>query len=142
MPATGYGSTVYVRGRSCPASTPTSPRRPSTPWPPSTRSGWAPPATWSGPSPIWPAMRPAGRRARRPWWTAVTRRRSSTAQRPGDHDVLDLVGPLADLEHLGVAVEPGDRGVQHVAESAVDLHRLRGGHGGHPAGLQLGHRCL
>ena len=33
----------------------------------------------------------------------------SAAQRAGDHQVLDLVGALADLEHLRVAVEAGHR---------------------------------
>src|ERR1035437_2236210 len=54
------------------------------------------------------------------WWPF-----SSAAQRPGDHQVLNLVGAFADLEHLRIAVEAGDRGLEHVAEAAVDLDRLR-----------------
>ena len=49
----------------------------------------------------------------------------SAAEGAGDHEVLDLVGAFADLEHLRVAVEAGDRRLEHVAEAAVDLHRLR-----------------
>src|SRR4051794_17013288 len=49
----------------------------------------------------------------------------SATQSARDHQVLDLVGALADLEHLGIAVEAGDRRVEHVSGAAVDLHRLR-----------------
>ena len=35
--------------------------------------------------------------------------RGSAAQRARDHQVLDLVGALPDLEHLGIAVEARDR---------------------------------
>ena len=72
-------------------------------------------------------------------WLAVV---SSAAQRAGDDQVLDLVGALADLEHLGVAVEAGDRRLEHVPEAAVDLDGLRRRPGRHAAGLQLGHRRL
>ena len=58
----------------------------------------------------------------------------------GDHDVLDLVGPFADLEHLRIAVEAGDGRLEHVAHSAVDLHRLGCSRHGQTARLQLGHR--
>ena len=72
-------------------------------------------------------------------WLAVV---GSAAQGAGDDQVLDLVGALADLEHLGVAVEAGHRRLEHVAEAAVDLDRLRRRPGRHPAGLQLGHGRL
>ena len=39
----------------------------------------------------------------------AARRERSAAQRARDHQVLDLVGAFADLEHLRVAVEAGDR---------------------------------
>ena len=52
-----------------------------------------------------------------------TQRLSSRAAR--DHEVLDLVGAFADLEHLRVAVEAGHRRLEHVAEAAVDLDGLR-----------------
>src|SRR5262245_28035143 len=48
-------------------------------------------------------------------------------ERAGDHEMLDLVRALADLEHLGVAIEACDRRVEHVAETTVDLHGFRGG---------------
>ncbi len=50
--------------------------------------------------------------------------------------------PFADLEHLRVAVEAGHRRLEHVADAAVDLHRLRRRRRRQPARLQLGHRRL
>ena len=67
---------------------------------------------------------------------------SSAAQLAGDDEMLDLVRPLADLEHLGVAVEAGHRRLEHVAEAAVDLDRLRRRPGRHPARLELRHGRL
>src|SRR3546814_15478273 len=64
--------------------------------------------------------------------------RALAAEGAGYDQVLDLVGAFADLEDLGVAVEPGDRRVEHVADAAVDLHRLRPGRHREAAGLQLG----
>ena len=52
------------------------------------------------------------------------RRPRSAAELAGDHEVLDLVGSLADLKYLRVAVEAGDVALQHVAGAAEDLHRL------------------
>ncbi len=54
--------------------------------------------------------------------------------------MLDLVGALADLEHLGVAVEARDRRLEHVAESAVDLDGFGRGLHREAARLQLRHR--
>ena len=56
---------------------------------------------------------------------ASATRTSSAAEGAGDDEVLDLVGALADLEHLGVAVEAGHRRLEHVADAAVDLDGLR-----------------
>src|ERR1700722_7301569 len=56
--------------------------------------------------------------------------------------MLDLVGSLADLKYLRVAVEAGDVTVQHVAGPAEDLHRLADHGRGDPARLQLGHGGL
>src|SRR5262245_48381379 len=62
------------------------------------------------------------------------------AECAGDHEVLDLVCALADLENLGVAVEACDRRLEHVAETAVDLYRLRRRPRRDAAGLHLRHR--
>src|SRR5438874_10654202 len=62
-----------------------------------------------------------------------------TAELPGDHHLLDLVGPLADREDLCVSVEAADRVLLDVAVAAVDLDRLLARAHGEPAGLQL---CL
>ena len=55
------------------------------------------------------------------WWPS-----SSASQGAGDDQMLDFVGAFADLEHLGVAVEASNRGLEHVPDAAMDLHRLRG----------------
>src|SRR3546814_17041898 len=68
--------------------------------------------------------------------------RALAAEGAGYDQVLDLVGAFADLEDLGVAVEAGDRRVEHVADAAVDLHRLRRGRHREAAGLKLGHGRL
>ena len=47
-------------------------------------------------------------------------------QRAGDHQLLDLVGPLADREDLRIAVEAADRILLDVAVAAVDLDGLVG----------------
>src|SRR6202035_2781539 len=66
----------------------------------------------------------------------------SAAQLTGDDEMLNLVRPLADLEHLGVAVEPGHRRVEHVAETTVDLDRFRRRPRRGAAGLELRHGRL
>src|ERR1700722_10609695 len=63
----------------------------------------------------------------------------SRSERPGDHQLLDLVGSLADREDLRVAVEPADRILLDVAVAAMDLERLVGRVNGEPPALQL---CL
>ena len=57
-----------------------------------------------------------------------------------DDHPLDLAGALADLEDLGVAVEPGDRVLLHEAVAAEDLRRdtRRGDRG--LRGVELGDR--
>src|SRR5215213_7710666 len=45
------------------------------------------------------------------------------AETPGDDEALDLVGALADLQHLLVAVEPRDGVLVHEPVPAVDLKR-------------------
>ena len=64
----------------------------------------------------------------------------SAAQGAGDHQVLDLVGAFADLEHLRVAVEAGHRRLEHVAEAAVDLDGLRRRRYRETTRFQLRHR--
>src|SRR3984957_21144852 len=64
------------------------------------------------------------------------------AELAGDHETLDLVGALADLKDLRVAVEAGDVAVEQVAGAAEDLHRLADHARRHLAGLQLGHGGL
>ena len=49
--------------------------------------------------------------------------RASEAEMPRDDHPLHLVGALADLEDLLVAVEPGDRRLLHEPVPAVDLQR-------------------
>ena len=49
------------------------------------------------------------------------------AERPRDHEALDLVGALADREDLRVAVEAADGVLLDVAVAAVDLDGLVGG---------------
>jgi hypothetical protein len=51
-------------------------------------------------------------------------RRVSASQRASDDEVLDLVGSFPDLEHLRIAVEASHRGLEHVADSAMDLYSL------------------
>src|ERR1700722_14726528 len=64
------------------------------------------------------------------------------AEFAGDHEALDLVGALADLQDLRVAVEAGDVAIEQVAGAAEDLHRLADHARRHLAGLQLGHGGL
>src|SRR5215472_961187 len=77
----------------------------------------------------------------------ITTRRPDTSMRSAaklarDHETLDLVGALADLEHLRVAVETGDRALEHVPGTAEDLHRLAGHLRRDAARLELGHGGL
>jgi hypothetical protein len=54
----------------------------------------------------------------------------SAAEMASDHNSLDLVRALADLENLGVAVEPRNGVFVHVPVPAVDLDGFgRGAHG-------------
>src|SRR5215203_652771 len=62
---------------------------------------------------------------------------ASAAEPACDHHLLDLVGPLADGEDLGVPVEAADRVLLDVAIAAVNLHGLLGRPDGEPARLQL-----
>src|SRR5882672_598369 len=66
----------------------------------------------------------------------------STAEVTCDHHLLNLVRSLADLKHLGVAVEAGDRVLVHVAVAAMDLDRLGGGGDGEAGREQFCHRAL
>ena len=50
--------------------------------------------------------------------------RASQAERAGDHDLLHLVGALADRQHLRIAVEAAYRVLLDVTVAAVDLDRL------------------
>jgi len=66
----------------------------------------------------------------------------SESQLASDDHLLHLRGALADLKHLGIAIEPGDRELVDVAVAAEDLGSIacivhcRGGCG------QFGHRRL
>src|ERR1700722_9772187 len=70
------------------------------------------------------------------------RRRSGLGQAEltGDHHALHLVGALADLEDLLVAIEPRDRVLVHEPVPAVDLQRPVRRPVRELAGKQLGHR--
>src|ERR1044072_7071248 len=65
--------------------------------------------------------------------------RTSAAEVTRDHQMLDFVRSLADLEDLRVAVEPGHRVIVHVAIAAVDLYGFRGGPDGQAGRQHLGH---
>src|SRR5213082_1855407 len=54
-----------------------------------------------------------------------------------NHHLLDLVGPLAAGEDLGVAVNPAHRVLLDIAVPAVDLNCLLGGPIGQATGLEL-----
>ena len=51
---------------------------------------------------------------------------SLSQQRAGDHDPLDLVGPLKNLEHLGIPHQLFNRIVPHIAVAREDLDRVCG----------------
>ena len=55
-----------------------------------------------------------------------------------EHQALDLVGPLHDLQDLGVAEELLHQVILHVAVAAVDLHRVGGDLHGEVAAEGLG----
>src|SRR5919197_4913837 len=59
---------------------------------------------------------------------------------PRDDHALHFVGPLADLEHLLVAVEPRDRVLVHEAIAAVDLQGVVRDPVGELAREELRHR--
>src|SRR5262245_52028454 len=51
----------------------------------------------------------------------AARRSALETEMASDDHALHLIGALPDLEDLLVAIEPGDRGLLHVPEAAVDL---------------------
>src|SRR5581483_2416734 len=74
-----------------------------------------------------------------PSWRAITSRAGGwlRAELAGDHHLLDLVGPLADREDLGVAIEAAHGVLLDVAVAAVYLDGLVTGAHGQAARLQL-----
>src|ERR1700694_1233454 len=64
------------------------------------------------------------------------------ADRPRDHQLLDLGGALEDVVDLGVAGPGVDRVLARVAVAAEDLDRTLGDPHGHLARLELAHRPL
>src|SRR5436305_12272230 len=62
----------------------------------------------------------------------------SESEPPGDEHALNLRRALADLQNLGVPVEPADGGLVHEAVAAVHLGRTAGVLHGGVAGGQLG----
>src|SRR6266566_4903782 len=68
--------------------------------------------------------------------------RAGDPQISSDQDALDLTGPLAYLQDLRVAVEPGDGELLDESVSPVDLHGLPGRGHGDLARVELGHGGL
>ena len=71
---------------------------------------------------------------------ADARHSTGRPEPPGDEHPLDLGGALADLEDLGVAVEPRDRVLLHEAVAAEDLGGDPGGGDRRLGGVELGDR--
>src|SRR6478752_5659451 len=67
---------------------------------------------------------------------------SEPADGTGDHQLLNLLGPLENVENLSVAVHPLDRIFTRVTVSAEDLDGPLRRPYRNPAGLQLAHGSL
>ena len=81
------------------------------------------------------SARTSGGRSRQEHPATLLDRQAETAR---DQHPLHLGGALADLEHLGVAVEPGDRVLLHEAVAAEDLGGDPGRGDGRLGGVELG----
>src|SRR5436309_2862914 len=80
------------------------------------------------------------------WWSRLEAKFSMSAalalHQARDDVALDLAGALADLEDLGVGVQPGDLRLDHPAVAAVHLHAGARDPVRRLGGVELRHRRL